>query len=152
MRANVNIRRLATGVPGLDKLLGGGVPEFSLNLIAGTPGSGKTTLAHQLMFASASPTHRALFFTVVGEPALKMLRYQQQFEYFDLEKVNHSIRFINLSADLLDGDLERVLSRMSDKVRDYAPSLIFVDSFRSVMRAGEHVNKTGNPPALPGRQ
>ncbi|WP_395400522.1 RAD55 family ATPase [Pseudoduganella sp. UC29_106] len=75
----VEIELLATGVPGLDTLLGGGVPEFSFNLLAGTPGSGKTTLAHQIMFSLANPNRRALFFTVLGEPPLKMLRYQQQF-------------------------------------------------------------------------
>jgi circadian clock protein KaiC len=36
----VPIRRLATGVPGLDAVLGGGVPEFSFNVIAGAPGVG----------------------------------------------------------------------------------------------------------------
>ncbi|WP_229502736.1 RAD55 family ATPase [Pseudoduganella guangdongensis] len=42
MSNKVNIKRLATGIPGLDELLGGGVPEFSFNLIAGAPGCGKT--------------------------------------------------------------------------------------------------------------
>jgi len=51
MSNKVTIRRLATGVPGLDVILGGGLPEFSFNLIIGPPGSGKTTLAHQIMFA-----------------------------------------------------------------------------------------------------
>lgn len=46
MSKKVTIRQLSTGVPGLDELLGGGIPEFSFNLIAGTPGAGKTTLAH----------------------------------------------------------------------------------------------------------
>ena len=137
MNDNVVIRRLQTGVPGLDDLLGGGLPEFSFNLIAGMPGSGKTTLVHQIMFASASPTNRALYFTVLGEPALKMLRYQQQFTFFDTVKVNQSIRFVNLSAEQLDGNLEHVLSRITDEVRDYAPSMVFVDSFRSVMQSGK---------------
>ena len=92
MSKKVNIRRLKTGVPGLDNLLGGGLPEFSFNLIAGTPGSGKTTLAHQIMFSLANPDNRALFFTVLGEPALKMLRYQQQFPFLI------SIKSINRSA------------------------------------------------------
>jgi circadian clock protein KaiC len=74
------IERLATGVPGLDEMLGGGLPEFSFNLIAGPPGSGKTTLAHQIMFALATRERPALYFTVLGEPPLKMLRYQQQFD------------------------------------------------------------------------
>ena len=135
MSKKVNIRRLKTGVPGLDNLLGGGLPEFSFNLIAGTPGSGKTTLAHQIMFALANPDNRVLFFTVLGEPALKMLRYQQQFPFFDIDKLNQSIRFVNLSADLLDGNFDRVLSRIAEEVKDYAPSLVFVDSFRSVVQS-----------------
>ncbi len=136
MSKKVSIRRLKTGVPGLDNLLGGGLPEFSFNLIAGTPGSGKTTLAHQLMFSLAKPDNRALFFTVLGEPALKMLRYQQQFPFFDINQVNQSIRYVNLSEDLLEGDFDRVLSRIADEVKAYAPSLVFVDSFRSVIQAG----------------
>src|SRR5580698_5549904 len=79
----VAIRQLPTGVRGLDEILGGGIPEFSFNIIAGTPGCGKTTLAHQIAFANATAKRPALYFTVLGEPALKMLRYQQQFSFFD---------------------------------------------------------------------
>ncbi len=129
MSNKISIRRLPTGVPGLDSLLGGGIPEFSFNLIAGTPGSGKTTLAHQIMFSQANPNNRALFFTVLGEPALKMLRYQQQFPFFDIDKINESIRYVNLSADLMEGNFDRVLSRIAEEVKNYAPSLVFVDSF-----------------------
>ncbi len=48
--AKVTIHKLPTGVPGLDDILGGGISEFSFNIIAGTPGCGKTTMAHQLAF------------------------------------------------------------------------------------------------------
>jgi circadian clock protein KaiC len=65
----VEIRKLPTGVPGLDEILGGGLPEFSFNIIAGAPGGGKTTLAHQIMFANVTPERPALYFTVLGEPA-----------------------------------------------------------------------------------
>lgn len=143
MSNKVTIRRLATGVPGLDNLLGGGLPEFSFNLIAGTPGSGKTTLANQIMFGLASPQSPALFFTVLGEPALKMLRYQQQFAFFDLEKLSQSIRFVNLSAELLDGDFDRVLARISDEVRAFSPGLVIVDSFRSVVRSARSEEQGG---------
>ncbi len=135
MTLRVTINRLATGVPGLDAVLGGGLPEFSFNLIAGPPGSGKTTLAHQVMFALASRERPALYFTVLGEPPLKMLRYQQQFSFFDSEAVNASVRFINLSDDAAGGDLERVLARIVEEVRAAGPGLVFVDSFRSVAMA-----------------
>src|SRR5688572_16877974 len=112
MTDRVAIRRLLTGIPGFDQILGGGVPEFSFNLIAGAPGAGKTTLAQQIMFALSGPTRRALYFTVVGEPALKMLRYQQQFTFFDVARVNESVRFVNLSQDVVNGALDRLLGRI----------------------------------------
>jgi circadian clock protein KaiC len=67
----VTINKLLTGVPGLDEIMGGGLPEYSFNIIAGSPGCGKTTLAHQFVFANATPEKPALYFTVLGEPALK---------------------------------------------------------------------------------
>ena len=135
MSKKVEINRLATGVPGLDEILGGGLPEFSFNLIAGPPGCGKTTLAHQMMFALSTPQRPAIYFTVLGEPPMKMLRYQQQYDFFDGQQVNESIRFINLSEDTLAGDLDLVLSRIIAEVEKYEPSLVFVDSFRSVVLA-----------------
>ncbi|HWI12033.1 MAG TPA: ATPase domain-containing protein, partial [Burkholderiaceae bacterium] len=131
-------------VPGFDAVLGGGLPEFSFNLIAGPPGCGKTTLAHQIMFALATPERPALYFTVLGEPPLKMLRYQQQFEFFDTEALNQSIRFINLSDDAMAGDLDRVLERIVDEVTQHGPALVFVDSFRSVVLASGNDAKPHN--------
>jgi circadian clock protein KaiC len=132
----VRINRLATGIPGLDAALGGGLPEFSFNLIAGPPGSGKTTLAHQLMFALATPARSALYFTALGESPLKMLRYQQQFEFFDSVQVNSSIRFIHLGDDTAAGDTGRVLGRIAAEVKKHSPALVFLDSFHSVLLAG----------------
>jgi circadian clock protein KaiC len=40
---------VSTGIPGLDDILGGGLPRGRLYLIEGTPGSGKTTLALQFL-------------------------------------------------------------------------------------------------------
>lgn len=131
------INRLATGVPGLDEVFGGGLPEFSFNLLAGPPGSGKTTLAHQIMFSLATPKRPALYFTVLGEPPLKMFRYQQQFEFFDSEKIGQSIHFINLAEETATGDLGKVLERMVAEVQKHGPGMVFVDSFRSVILAGE---------------
>lgn len=135
MTTKVAIDLLPTGVPGFDDVLGGGIPEYSFNLIAGEPGSGKTTLAHQMMFALASPERPALYLTVLGEPPLKMLRYQQQFRFFGTNLSERAIRFVNLADDIAAGDLNEVLARIEAEVRTYAPRLVFVDSFRSVVKS-----------------
>ncbi|MDB6169521.1 MAG: protein kinase, partial [Verrucomicrobia bacterium] len=133
-RGKVTIRQLPTGVRGLDEILGGGLPEFSFNIIAGTPGCGKTTLAHQFVFANATPQRPALYFTVLGEPAIKMLRYQQQYSFFDETKLNDSIRFINLSETIVDQDLNGVLEEITKQVEAANPGVVVVDSFRTVQR------------------
>ena len=130
----VTIRKLPTGVPGLDEILGGGLPEYSFNIIAGSPGCGKTTLAHQFVFANATPERPALYFTVLGEPALKMLRYQQQYSFFDVAKLNKCVRFVNLSDVLVEGGLVGTLDEITKEVKAANPGVVVVDSFRTVAR------------------
>src|SRR5580704_10933659 len=120
----VTIRKLPTGVSGLDEILGGGLPEYSFNIIAGAPGCGKTTLAHQLVFANATPERPALYFTVLGEPAIKMLRYQQQFRFFDMTKLGKAVRFINLSEVVLEKDLSAVLGEIVKEVEAANPAVV----------------------------
>jgi circadian clock protein KaiC len=137
----VVLDKLRTGVAGLDDVLGGGLVELSFNLIAGGPGTGKTTLAHQIMFTTATPACPALYITILGEPPIKMLRYQQQYTFFDEAMIPDRIRFLHLGSDLLDHGLARVLASIINEVEATSPRLVFVDSFRSIihksMQAGE---------------
>ena len=135
MMAKVSLGTLPTGIAGLDTLLNGGISAYSFNVITGAPGSGKTTLAHQMMFALANPQRKALYFTIIGEPPLKMLRYQQQYAFFDIDRVGSSIKYLNLADDLQSGRFEGVLDRILKEVEDFQPELVFVDSFKSVVHA-----------------
>ncbi|HSU97831.1 MAG TPA: ATPase domain-containing protein, partial [Gemmatimonadaceae bacterium] len=117
---------MATGVPGLDDVLGGGIPEYSFNMIAGAPGTGKTTMAEQIMFANATAERPALHFTVLGEPPIKMLRYQQQFDFFDLSRVGSEVRFLNLSEEVLERDLNVVFDRIVGEVERANPGIVVV--------------------------
>ncbi|MEO8910289.1 MAG: ATPase domain-containing protein [Gemmatimonadaceae bacterium] len=127
------IRTLGTGIPGFDKVLGGGLPEYSFNLVAGGPGSGKTTLAHQIVFANATEAKPALYFTVLGEPTLKMLRYQRQFSFFDPKVAGAAVQFVNLTEEVTDGDLGVVLEKIVAEVERTKPGIVVVDSFRTIV-------------------
>ncbi|HUQ45629.1 MAG TPA: ATPase domain-containing protein [Gemmatimonadaceae bacterium] len=132
------IRGIATGVPGFDAVLGGGLPEYSFNLIAGSPGTGKTTLAQQIVFANATVERPALYFTVLGEPTIKMLRYQQEFAFFDRKLVGSAVHYLNLSEEVLELDLRLVLDRIVEEVERTKPGIVVVDSFRTISLPWEH--------------
>lgn len=58
------LQQLSTGVPGLDEVLNGGLPEHRLYLIDGEPGTGKTTLGLQFLLAGAARGERVLYVTL----------------------------------------------------------------------------------------
>ena len=141
MSNKVNLHKLPTGVPGLDTLLDGGISRYSFIVLTGAPGSGKTTLAHQIMFSLANEQRKALFFTILGEPPLKMLRFQQQYSFFDAAKVGSAIKYVNLADDLQKSGFEGVLQRILAEVQGFQPELIFVDSFKSVVQATKDMDQ-----------
>lgn len=56
--------RVATGVPGLDEVLDGGLPPRRLYLLQGAPGSGKTTIALQFLREGARRGERCLYISL----------------------------------------------------------------------------------------
>src|SRR5688572_11740810 len=56
--------RCATGVPGLDAVLHGGLPRERLYLVDGHPGVGKTTLALQFLLEGVRQGESVLYVTL----------------------------------------------------------------------------------------
>ncbi len=125
---------IATGVPGFDAIVGGGLPEYSFNIIGGSPGAGKTTMAQQIAFSNSTTKRPTLYFTVLGEPTLKMLRYQKEFEFFNPAMVGSAIQFVNLSEEALAADLEIVLDRIVAEVERVKPKIVVLDSISTFLR------------------
>jgi circadian clock protein KaiC len=74
---------LSTGSEAFDRILGGGLPFRSVNVIAGEPGAGKTIFALQMLFHQARLGKKCLYLTTLSEPSLKLITYMQQFSFFD---------------------------------------------------------------------
>ena len=126
------LQRLSTGSAALDAILGGGLPERSLSVIAGDPGAGKTVFTLQLAFHLARQNKRAVIFTTLSEPSLKLLRYMQQFAFFDAELVSGRIAFVDLGSALLAEGPERALEVVRKHVEQHEPALVVIDSFKAI--------------------
>jgi circadian clock protein KaiC len=79
-RDKVRIETLPTGVPGLDEILGGGLPEFSFNIIAGAPGGARPRWPIKSR-SPMPPGASGAVFHGAGRTGHQMLRYQQQFQF-----------------------------------------------------------------------
>lgn len=136
----LNLKEMPTGISGLDTLLAGGIASHSFTVLTGAPGSGTTTLAHQIMFALAGAQRRALYFTMPGEPLSKMLRFQQQYAFFDRALVGPAIRHVELDGDLCSQGVEGVFGRMHGEVQAFRPQLVFLDACKPLVheRRREH--------------
>lgn len=126
------MERIPTGIDALDELLHGGFPEGASILVMGRPGSGKTVMAHQIMFNNASPCFKALYLTTLSEPQVKVLRFQQGFSYFSEEKLQRSVIYHDLGSVLRRSGPAGALQTVAQLLQQHEPRLVVVDTIRAV--------------------
>lgn len=120
-----------TGVPYLDEALGGGMPQGALAIVVGTPGSGKTTLACQMAFATAQAGGSALVLTALSETSTKLIAHLRGFRFFDPTQIGQSIQFLSMEHFLRQG-LDATADEMVAITRKSRASLVVLDGFRGV--------------------
>ena len=121
-----------TGVPHLDEILGGGIPVYSVNMVAGASGTGKSILTQQMMYHNCREDVRGIFFTTLSEPAFKMIRYQQQFSYFDLDRLNENLFYVDIGQVLREKGLDETMNVIRQTVEEREARFIAVDSFKAL--------------------
>ena len=62
--SSIETKDAATGITGLDDVLGGGLERGRTFLLEGSPGTGKTTIALQFLIAGAEAAERCLYVTL----------------------------------------------------------------------------------------
>lgn len=124
--------RVTTGNPELDDILGGGFPANSINILMGEPGSGKTILAERMMFANAEDDRPILFFTTLSEPLEKVVRYLQQFRFYDETKLAGAIVYDSIGAELASQGIGALLPRLKEAIVTLKPKMLVIDSFKAI--------------------
>lgn len=128
------VRVYSTGIPNLDNLLGGGLPANTLNIVAGEPGTGKTILAQQLMFhhVKENPDHRVLYLTTLSEPAMKVIRYLQGFDFYSADAFGSKVVYRDVGGYLREHPPAELLEEIMRLVEEVQPTILCIDSFKAI--------------------
>ena len=124
--------KLPTSIPGLDGILSGGIPELSINIITGPPGAGKTIFTQQILYSNATPERKALYLVTLSEPSVKLLHYLQRFNFFDAEKVNTAVTYLDIGEVIREKGLEDAIAIIIQHVQEHKPALVAIDSFKAI--------------------
>lgn len=126
------MERISTGIAALDEILQGGFPEGATILIVGRPGSGKTILAHQMMFHNADQDNKTIYLTTLAEPQVKVMKFQQEFSYFDKDKFQKSVIYHDLGSVLRRFGPQKTLAVIDELLQKYQPKLITIDTIKTL--------------------
>jgi circadian clock protein KaiC len=124
-------KALQTGIPGLDTLLGGGIPLRNTVVVTGEPGTGKTILCSQIGFLAAARGLPVVFATVTSEPHDKLLEELSGFAFFRPELLGDQVFVVSAYASLKNGAKE-ARNLILDTVRARSAKVLFLDGLRSV--------------------
>ncbi len=115
-----SIKRVTTGLPGLDELISGGLPKGSITLVSGPPGSGKSILSAQYLHKGVEEGDRCLYLTLDKKVEGLLTQTQElgmdfqpaidkgQIKFLFLN-INKKLIYETMTNEILSGDYERIV-------------------------------------------
>jgi circadian clock protein KaiC len=121
------LKRLQSGIEGLDALLQGGLVAGASYIIQGRPGSGKTILANQLGFHHARNGGRVLVATLLAESHDRLFQFLSTLSFFDSSKVGAEIQFVSAFDTLENEGLDEVVKLLRREISRQKATVMVVD-------------------------
>jgi len=119
------MKRLSTGINGLDDLIEGGLPEHSATLISGTAGAGKTIFGLQYICQGAIKNNERGVLITFEQTDHKLQEQAMQFGW-DIEKLisEDKIKLISITKY----SIGETFSQLQTLLKDYKPKRLVIDS------------------------
>ena len=121
------LRRIATGVPGLDQVTGGGLLQSGVYMLQGAPGAGKTILANQLVHRHAEAGGQVVYVTMLAESHARLLQHMRGFSFFQPSAVPEKVYYVSAFNALRTGGLKGVVDLLRTEMRSRRAGIVVLD-------------------------
>ena len=91
------MRKVKTGIPGLDEILNGGIPERNVVLLSGGPGTGKSIFSWQFLYKGVAEYDEPGVYVALEEHPVQIRINMRQFGW-DIEKFENEGKFAIVDA------------------------------------------------------
>jgi len=120
--------RVATGVPGLDDMVGGGFPAGHVVLVTGLPGTGKTCFGLQFLMAGANAGEKGVFLSL-EEDVGPLLESARQFRWpVDTAVSGGMLKVLRIDPKETRQSLHRIQGELGKELTALGAKRIVVDS------------------------
>jgi circadian clock protein KaiC len=120
------LTRVPTGVPGLDRVLDGGLLRGGSYLLEGPSGSGKTVLANQIVFHHAAAGGKVVYFSLLSESHSRLLQNLQGMAFFDPSLIGSAVQYLGGYRALEQGT-KPLLDTIRQSLRAHAATFLVLD-------------------------
>ena len=131
------LKRLESGIQGLDALFKGGFVAGASYIVQGRPGSGKTILANQLGFNHARAGGRVLVATLLAESHERLFQYLSTMSFFDPAKIGSEIQFVSAFDTLENEGLDEVVKLLRREISRQKATVLIVDGLLNARSKAE---------------
>ena len=126
-----HLKRVTTGIEGLDAVLHGGLLQGGTYIVVGMPGAGKTILGNQFCYHHAKEGGRVVYVTLLAETHSRMLSHLREMEFFSAEPLATSLQYVSAYRTLVKEGLSGLLEALRKLIRDHRASLLVIDGLVS---------------------
>jgi circadian clock protein KaiC len=121
------LSRVPTGLPGLDRVTGGGLLQAGVYILQGRPGAGKTILANQICYHHVAHGGRVAYVTMLAESHARLLQHLQRLSFYDESAVPDSIHYVSGFDALRTDGLQGMIALLRGEIRTRRATVLVLD-------------------------